>query len=98
MPIARLIYVSVDPQEMAAAERIWKEECAPLMIRQPGCLSEELLKCLDAPGEYISYSEWQDQASIDRYLASPAHEEIRQHTRGFQGGKRPSVKCYEVAG
>ena len=98
MPIARLIFVSVDPREMGEAERIWKEECAPLMIRQPGCLSEELLKCLDAPGEYISYSEWQDQASIDRYLASPAHEEIRQHTRGFQGGKRPSVKCYEVAG
>jgi quinol monooxygenase YgiN len=98
MPIVRLIYVSVDPQQMAEAERIWKEECAPLMIRQPGCLSEELLKCLDTPGEYISYSEWQDQAAIDRYLASPAHAEIRQHTGGLQGAARPSVKCYEVAG
>ena len=98
MPIARLIFVSVDPREMGEAERIWKEECAPLMIKQPGCLSEELLKCLDAPGEYISYSEWQDQAAIDRYLASPAHQEIREHTRGFHGAQPPSVKRYAVAG
>jgi heme-degrading monooxygenase HmoA len=98
MPIARLIFVSVDPQETSEAERIWKEECAALMIKQPGCLSEELLKCLDTPGEYISYSEWQDQAAIDRYMASPAHEEIRQHTRGLKGSQRPTVKRYEVAG
>src|SRR5438067_11162183 len=98
MPIARLIYVSVAPEQMSEAERIWKQECAPLMISQQGCLSEELLKCLDEPGEYISYSEWQDQESIDRYLASQAHEEIRRHTRGLQSDRRPMVKRYEVAG
>ncbi len=98
MPIARLIYVSVSPGSTQEAERIWKQECAPLMIQQPGCLSEELLKCVDTPGEYISYSEWEDQAAIDKYLASQAHEQIRQHTRGLQGGGRPVVKRYEVAG
>jgi heme-degrading monooxygenase HmoA len=98
MPIARLIYVSVAPEQMPEAERIWKQDCAPLMIQAPGCLSEELLKCLDAPGEYISYSEWQDQAAIDAYLNSQAHEEIRRHTRGLQSGERPVVKRYEVAG
>ena len=98
MPLARLIYVSVGPDQMAEAERIWKQDCAPLMIQQPGCLSEELLKCIDVPGEYISYAEWADQESIDNYLASPAHEQIRQHTRGLQGGGRPVVKRYEVAG
>lgn len=98
MSIARLIYVKVGADQMAEAERIWKQECAPLMIRQPGCISEELLKCVDEPGEYISYSEWQDQDSINRYLASDAHEEIRRHTRGLQSGERPIVKRYEVAG
>ena len=98
MPIARLIYVSVPVAQMAEAERVWKQKCAPLMIQQAGCLSEELLKCVDAPGEYISYSEWENQAAIDRYVASPAHEEIRRHTRGLQGGTRPVVKRYEVAG
>lgn len=98
MPVARLIYVTVSPNQAAEAERIWKQQCAPLMIQQPGCLSEELLKCIDAPGEYISYSQWENQAAIDRYLASKAHEEIRSHTRGLQGGPRPVVKRYEVVG
>ncbi|MBI2359088.1 MAG: antibiotic biosynthesis monooxygenase [Deltaproteobacteria bacterium] len=98
MPIARLIYVTVPADKTAEAERIWKQQCAPLMIQQPGCLSEELLKCLDTPGEYISYSEWENQAAIDRYLASQAHDDIRRHTRGLQGGSRPVVKRYEVAG
>ena len=98
MPIVRLIYVSVQPAQMAQAERVWKQECAPLMIKQPGCLSEELLKCMDAPGEYISYSQWENRAAIDRNLESLAHEEVRQHTRGLQGGSRPVVKHYEVVG
>ncbi|MBI4524437.1 MAG: antibiotic biosynthesis monooxygenase [Deltaproteobacteria bacterium] len=98
MPIARLIYVTVPQDQMSEAERIWKQHCAPLMIQQPGCISEELLKCVDAPGEYISYSEWEDEAAIDRYKTSQAHDEIRRHTRGLQGGSRPVVKRYVVAG
>lgn len=98
MPIARLIYVSVSPDQAQEAERIWKEECAPLMIRQEGCLSERLLRGMDDPGEYISYSEWENEGAIERYLQSDAHEEIRQHTRGLQGGSRPVVKRYEAAG
>lgn len=89
--------MKVRPEQTAEAERIWKEDCAPLMIQQPGCLSEELLKCLDEPGEYISYSEWQDDESIDRYRESPAHEEIVRHTRGLTGA-RAVTKRYEVAG
>jgi quinol monooxygenase YgiN len=93
-----MIYVNVAPDKIQDAERVWKEGCAPLMIRQPGCLSEQLLKCLDQPGEYISYQEWTDQAAIDRYLASPAHEEVKRHARGLQAGARPVIKRYEVAG
>ncbi len=45
MPIIRLIHVTVDSSQIAEAERIWQEDCAPLMIRQRGCKSEQLLKC-----------------------------------------------------
>jgi hypothetical protein len=34
----------------------------------------------------------------NRYLASEAHEEIRQHTRGLMSGTRPVVKRYEITG
>lgn len=95
MPIVRMIYVTVSPDQAADAEHTWKQHCAPLMIKQPGCLSEKLLRCTDAPGEYISYSEWEDQKSIDTYRKSDAHEEILKHTRGLRG-ERPIVKRYEV--
>jgi heme-degrading monooxygenase HmoA len=96
MSIVRLIYVTVDPSQASDAERIWKNDCAPLMIQQPGCLSEKLLKCVDVPGEYISYSEWESQEKIDQYRQSPAHEKIKNHTRNLRGD-RPVVKRYEAA-
>jgi heme-degrading monooxygenase HmoA len=95
MPIVRLIYVTVNSNQVKDAISLWKDHCAPLMISQPGCLSEKLLECVDAPGEFISYSEWDSQESIDKYRGSDAHSEIQQHARGLQGG-RATVKRYEI--
>ncbi len=95
MPIIRLIHISVDPSQTVEAERIWKDDCAPLMIRQQGCASEQLLKCIDAPGEYISYSEWESQEAIDRYRESDDHKTIQSHSRGLQGA-RAEVKRYDT--
>jgi heme-degrading monooxygenase HmoA len=95
MSIIRLIYVNVSPGQAESAEQIWRNHCAPLMIQQPGCLSEKLLRCTDNPGELISYSEWKDEKSIERYRNSDAHEEIKNHTRPLAGG-RPVVKKYEL--
>ena len=95
MPVVRMIYVTVPNDKVKQAVDLWKNHCAPLMIQQPGCLSEKLLECSDAPGEFISYSECQDQDSIDKYRASEAHAEIQKHARGLQGG-RATVKRYEV--
>ena len=95
MSIVRLIYVTVNPDQVKEAVSLWKNHCAPLMIKEPGCLSEKLLECADAPGEFISYSEWDSQASIDKYRNSEAHAEIQKHSRALQGG-RATVKRYEV--
>ena len=94
MNITRLIFVKVDPSQAAKAESAWKEHCAPLMIKEPGCLSEKLLKCLDEPGEFISLSEWDNEASIERYRRGPAHEEIKKHASSLPS-TRPVVKRYE---
>jgi heme-degrading monooxygenase HmoA len=95
MPIVRLIYVTVKNDQVKQAIDLWKNHCAPLMIKQPGCLSEKLLECVDAPGEFISYSEWDNQENIDKYRKSDAHAEIQKHARGLQGGQA-SVKRYEI--
>jgi heme-degrading monooxygenase HmoA len=95
MSVIRLIYVSVEPDQGEEAESIWRNQCAPLMIQQKGCLSERLFKCIGTPGEYVSYSEWDTVESIDNYRTGPTHEEIKNHTKNMKGS-RPVVKTYEV--
>ena len=88
--------VKVEPDRLSEAETVWTGNCAPLMIQQPGYVSEQLLKCIDSPGEYIAYSEWDRQESIDRYLASEDHQEIKKHSRELKRVEDPVVKRYAV--
>ena len=94
MPVIRIIHVTFPPDQAQKAERNWMESCAPIMIRQSGCRSEELLRSKDNPGEYISYSEWDSEDSIKAYLASEAHQEIKLHNSNITGA-RVEVKHYE---
>jgi quinol monooxygenase YgiN len=96
--IIRMIIVTVPSEKAAEAERIWKVGCAPVMIQQPGCLSEQLLRSSDNPGEIISLQSWRDQKSVDLYRAGPGHQEILRHTRGLMGVSNVEVKNYEVIG
>ena len=93
MSIIRLIHITIDPAETETAERIWKTECATLMIQQKGCISEKLLRGRTR-GEFISYSEWNTEADIQRYENSEAHKTIVSHTRGIKGA-RAQVKLYD---
>lgn len=97
MSVIRIIYASFPASQADKAVANWKEKCAPLMIRQPGCISEELLRCTDNPGEMISYSEWDSQESIEKYLASEDHKEIKRHNRNIEGAD-VTIKLYETVG
>ena len=94
MSVVRLIHITLDPSETEKAMRVWKTECAPLMIQQKGCISEKLLRCRDAH-EFISYSEWDSESDISSYTAGDAHKEIVGHTRALKGSKAV-VKLYEL--
>ena len=97
MSVIRMIYCSFPPEQAGKAEQNWKEECAPLMIRQDGCISEQLLTCIDTPGELISWSEWEDEASIDRYLRSEDHKKIKRRNSNIEGAQ-VTVKRYTQVG
>jgi heme-degrading monooxygenase HmoA len=97
MTVVRIIYASFPPDQVEKARQNWKEKCAPLMIRQPGCVSEELLRCTDNPGEFISYSEWDSLDSIRTYLASADHQEIKRQNENITGAQ-VVVKHYELVG
>jgi heme-degrading monooxygenase HmoA len=94
MSIIRLIHIKIDPSETETAERIWKTECATLMISQKGCISEKLLRARER-GEFISYSEWETEADIERYTNSAAHKQIVKHTRSVKGASAV-VKLYDL--
>jgi quinol monooxygenase YgiN len=93
--IARHIIVRAAPDQAAEVVRLWKQECGPLMRQQPGCLREELLRCREDPAEFISVAEWESEEAIQRYLRSPAYEQIKQATRGLTG-MAATVKTYEL--
>ena len=95
MTVARVILINVPEANTDDAERVWKAECAPLMVRQQGCNSEKLMKSLDRPGLYISYSEWDSRDDIDRYRKTTDHDTIQSETRTLQGA-RAVVWCYEI--
>ena len=94
--IMRMILVNVPADKTAEAERMWKNECAPLMIQQSGCISEQLLRGRENSSEFISLSTWEDQASIDRYRASDAHQSIQRHTRAVMNVAKVEVKTYDL--
>ncbi len=95
MTVARVIIINVPEANTQDVERVWKSECAPLMVRQQGCQSEKLMKSLERPGLYISYSEWDSAEDIDRYRESNDHETIQSETRALQDA-RAVVWCYEI--
>jgi len=47
--ITRMILVSVPKEKAVEAERLWKEDCGPLMIEQPGCKTEQFLRGRENP-------------------------------------------------
>jgi len=94
--IARMIFVKVAPDQIDRAIEEWKNVCAPLMISQPGCLSEELLECNERPDEFISLSNWEDMEAIEAYRVSDAHEKVKHGTRGIKA--EVMVKTYKVTG
>ena len=96
--ITRMILVSVPKEKAAEAQRLWKEDCGPLMIKQSGCKTEQFLRGRENPGEFISLSSWESQEAIDRYRSSDAHRQIQQHARALMGVAKVEVKTYEVVG
>jgi quinol monooxygenase YgiN len=94
--IMRMILVNVPVEKAAEAQRLWKNECAPLMIKQSGCISEQLLRGRDNDSEFISVSTWEDQASIDRYRASNAYKTIQQRAQALMDVSKIEVKTYDI--
>ena len=96
MTLVRLITVKIAAEKAAEAIGNWRKECGPLMMRQPGCVSEQLLRGVGEPGLFVSYSEWASQADIDAYLRSEDHQQIKRHNLKL-GPAEVKVETFERA-
>ena len=107
MSIVRLIYVTVKSDQAKDAIGLWKNHCAPLMIKEPGCLSEKLLECADAPGEFCVYHTFVVQAEKRndlvehlraRGIGTAIHYPVPLHLQPFfQTRATPSLPHAEAA-
>jgi len=96
--IARLIFLAVPDDKSLQTEHIWKKECTPLMVQQPGCLTHQFMRNQQNPGEFISLSFWASMGAIEKYGDSEARKEIQNYTRDLLGASHVEVKTYEVIG
>ena len=96
MPITRLVHMTYPAEKADNAARYWKESCAPLMAAQSGCLAEELLRRGDVPTEFVSFSLWDNEASIRKYLESDSYQKIRAHNLD-NGATHVTIRLYEQA-
>lgn len=94
MPIIRLVHMTYPAENADDAANSWKQNRGPLMAKQLGCLSEELLRCTDVPTEFVSYSVWDDEEDIRVYLESDDYHKIRAENRE-KGATHVTVRLYE---
>ena len=95
MAIARVIIIKTPDEKFSDAELIWKKQCAPLMKRQKGCRLEKFMRSTERPDLYISYSEWDSMADIEKYRATTEHRTIQSEVHELQGS-RAVVWTYEI--
>ena len=72
--IVRHVAVTAPLEKAAEIERLWKQERAPLMIKEAGCIQEELLHSRETPGEYICswVRPWRLDALMDLACREPS--------------------------
>ena len=96
--VTRMIFITVTPEKVAEAERIWKNECGPLLMKQRGCMTHLFMRSRENPHKFVSLSHWATPQAIDEYAASAAREEISSYTRGVLGAIQTQVEVFDVIG
>jgi heme-degrading monooxygenase HmoA len=93
--ITRHLHLATAPYRAMELERLWHQEIAGLLARQPGCQRVVLLRHRERPGEYVGVTEWQTQEALGDYMAS---DDFRQLLRLLHGISltAPTLNTYET--
>lgn len=91
----RLTFVEFQPEKMEEVIKLYHDEVIPAMKEQEGLRFVHLLECLEAEGEAISITAWDNQANAEAYEKSGLYEELVNKFQPFYTAP-PRLKSYEV--
>lgn len=87
-----LLEIRVDAARGAEFERTWCRMAA-VAARHPGHVTQSLSRDVADPGTYHLISDWTDQDSHERFLASPGHRDLAAALRGLDAEVRATRSC-----
>ena len=91
----RLTFVKFQPEKIEEVRRLYYDEVIPAMKEQEGLRFVHLLECLEAAGEAISITAWDNKANTDAYEGSGLYQELVGKFQPFYSAP-PELKSYEV--
>lgn len=95
----RMFLSAVDPADVPEFRRTFSEQIAPVLARQPGCESIELLANVEknAGGlvEGVALSRWRSREELEAALALPEVQEAVAHAYQYLR-QEPVTKVFEV--
>jgi len=68
--IVRLVRMRFRPEEVERFLALY-ERAYPVIVGQPGCRSVQLVREVNDPAAFATWSVWNDGASLDAYRRSP---------------------------
>ena len=91
----RLTFVKFQPEKIEEVRRLYYDEVIPAMKEQKGLRFVHLLECLEAAGEAISITAWDNKANADTYEGSGLYQELVGKFQPFYSAP-PELRSYEV--
>ena len=91
----RLTFVKFRPEKMEEVRKLYYDEVIPVMKEQEGLRFVHLLERLEAEGEAISITAWDNKANADTYEGSGLYQELVNKFQTFYTAT-PELKSYEV--
>ena len=91
--IVRLTFLTILPQNVVQAKRVFEEEIVPVIRKQRGNIDCRLLEPIEKNDDYISMTTWETKADADAYNSSGIYRELVEKVRKNLA-KDPFLKVY----
>jgi quinol monooxygenase YgiN len=91
----RLTFVKFQPEKLEEVRKLYYDEVIPAMKKQEGLRFVHLLERLEAEGEAISITAWDNKANADAYEGSGLYQELVNKFHPFYTAT-PELQSYEV--